>query len=194
MAQEKGVTRYHPLVVAMHWLVAVLVAGNLAAGALLLEPLSNADPAKTEVLRLHMASGLAILVLMALRILARAFTKAPASPHEKGALRWVARLNHWALYLVVIAMLSTGLGMAQMGELFPLLEGAPVSLPESFESLPPYAGHVLFSSVLLALVALHVAAVVYHHAKGEKLLSRMWFGRRDERDGVGLRAPAKSGS
>jgi cytochrome b len=39
---------------------------------------------------------------------------------------------------------------------------------------------VLFSSVLLALVVLHVAAVVYHHARGEKLLARMWFGPRKE--------------
>jgi len=192
MRQETGVTRYHPLVVALHWLVALLVAGNLAAGALLLEPLANADPAKAEILRLHMASGLAILVLMALRLIARAVTKAPVSPHGKGALRWVARLNHWALYLVVIAMLSTGLGMAQMGELFPLLEGAAVTLPASFESLPPYAGHVLFSSVLLALVALHVTAVAYHHARGENLLARMWFGRREDHDAGVLNTPAKS--
>jgi len=190
--EATGVARYHGMVVALHWLVAVLVIGNLAAGALLLEDLPNDAPEKAGLLRLHLATGLSILVLMAVRLIARLMTKAPASPHEAGPLRWVARINHWALYLVVIAMLSTGLGMAQMAELFPLLEGAQVSLPESFAELPPHAGHVLFSSVLLALVALHVVAVGYHHWRGEKLLARMWFGPRKAPGSSPQRQPAGS--
>ncbi|MEE4155255.1 MAG: cytochrome b/b6 domain-containing protein [Erythrobacter sp.] len=192
MHDQTGVKRYHGLVVTLHWLVAVLVLGNLAAGALLLEDLPNSAPEKASVLRLHLATGLSILVLMAVRLIARFTTKAPPSPHERGALRWVARLNHWALYLIVIAMLSTGLGMAQMAELFPLLEGAQVTLPESFAELPPHAGHVLFSSVLLALVVLHVAAVGYHHARGENLLARMWFGPRRGADQTAFQRPAKT--
>ena len=194
MSGNLVVTRYHGLVVAMHWLVALLVVANLAAGLLVLEAIPNDDPQKPEVLRLHMATGLAILILMAVRLIARIFTKSPPSPHESAPLRWLARLNHWALYLVVIAMLSTGLGMAQMGDLFPLLEGAGVTLPASFEELPPYAGHVLFSSVLIALVALHLGGVIYHHARGENLLARMWFGSRRKGDGPVLGRPARGGS
>lgn len=192
MQDQTGVGRYHALVVATHWLVALLVIGNLSAGALLLEAMPNDAPQKAGLLRLHLATGLSILVLMGVRLLARFTTKAPPSPHEKPVLRWVARLNHWALYLIIFAMLSTGLGMAQMAELFPLLEGARVELPESFADLPPHAGHVLFSSVLLALVALHVAAVGYHHARGEKLLARMWFGARKGSDPERIGRPAKS--
>jgi cytochrome b561 len=189
MAVRKGseVTRYHALIVATHWLVAVLVIANLAVGGLLLEAVPNELPEKVRLLRLHMATGMGILALMALRLVTRIFTKAPASPHGQGALRWVAQLNHWALYLVVIAMLSTGLGMAQMAQLFPILEGAAVPLPESFGDLPPHAGHVLFSSVLLVLVVLHVAAVVYHHRRGENLLARMWFGSRKSADPGAIR-------
>jgi cytochrome b561 len=172
----------------------LLVVANLAAGLLVLEAIPNDDPQKPEVLRLHMATGLAILVLMAVRLIARLFTQAPPSPHESKPLRWIARVNHWALYLVVIAMLSTGLGMAQMAELFPLLEGAGVTLPESFEDLPPYAGHALFSSVLIALIVLHVGAVVYHHARGDNLLARMWFGSRRNASGPVLGRPARGGS
>lgn len=179
MANGEIVSRYHPLLVAMHWLVAILVIANLAAGLFLLDPAPNWQPEKADLLRLHMATGLTVLMLMAIRLLARALTRAPPIPHRNGALRWIARINHWALYLVVIAMLSTGLGMAQLGGLFPILQGAGVALPESFDSLPPYAGHALFSSVLAVLIALHLAGVAYHHlVRGENLLARMWFGPR----------------
>ena len=176
-----GVRRYHPLIVAIHWLVALLVLGNLAAGALLLEPVPNFRPEKADLLRLHMATGITILVLMAVRLVSRIVTKAPPPPHEKGALRWLARVNHWLLYLVVFAMLSTGIGMAALGGLFPILGGEQVRLPATFEQLPPHAGHVLFATVLLVLVALHLAGVVYHTlVKKQNLLSRMWFGDRHD--------------
>ncbi len=183
MSAEAVTRRYHPLVVVLHWLVALLIIGNLAVGALVLSEMSNADPGKAGVLRLHMLSGITILVLMVVRLISRLFTKVPPIPHEKGGLRWLARINHWGLYLVIFAMLSTGLGMAQQSGIFPLLGGEPVALPTSFEQFQPHAGHELFAIVLMALIALHLAGVAYHYlAKKENILSRMWFGRRDADD------------
>lgn len=171
------VKRYHPLLVTLHWLLALAVIGNLAAGALVLDGMANSDPAKPAILRLHMASGLTILLLMVARLVTRWRTAKPPMPHT-GPLRWLATANHWALYAFTFAMAMTGLGTAQLGGLFPILEGKSVALPASFEAIPPFAGHVLFSSVLLALIALHLAAVVWHLVKRDNVLPRMWFGAR----------------
>jgi len=173
------VTRYHPLLVALHWVLALAIIGNLAAGKLLLEGLSNADPAKLDLLRLHMASGLTILILMVARLITRLRSRKPAPANPSGPLKWLATISHWGLYLLTFAMVSTGLGMAQMGALFPILEGKPVPLPSSFDTLPPHAGHVLFSSLLLALIALHSSAALWHaFAKRDGVFGRMWFGAR----------------
>lgn len=174
------VTRYHPLLVAIHWIVALLIIGNLAVGALVLDPLKNSDPTKIDVLRWHMVGGVAILAFMVVRLVTRVATKKP--PPAKGGI-WahrLARTTHWLFYLAIFAMISTGLGMAQLGGFMPLIGGAPVTLPESFSSLPPYAGHELFATVLIALIVLHLAGTVFHYVRErEPLLRRMSWGKRE---------------
>lgn len=172
------VTRYHPLLVGLHWLVAVLIIGNLAGGKLLLESLSDTDPQKLEVLPLHMLGGLTILLLLAGRLVTRFATARPGPAHESGGLRWLAAVSHAALYLAALTMAVTGLGMAQLAGLFPLLEGKPVTLPEDWSAIAPHAGHELFSSVLIGLIALHFAGALYHMVKRDGVAGRMWFGAR----------------
>lgn len=172
------VTRYHPLLVALHWLVAVLIIGNLAAGKLLLEGLDDSDPEKLEVLRLHMLGGLAILGLLAGRLVTRFATAKPGPAHDSRPLNWLAAINHAALYLAALAMAVTGLGMAQLAGLFPLLEGKPVTLPADWSAIAPHAGHELFSGVLIGLIALHFAGALYHMVKRDGAAGRMWFGQR----------------
>ena len=67
----KQVSRYHPLLVTLHWVVAVLIVAALAIGFLGLAPTLNSDPQKIGVLRVHMAGGMLILVLMGIRFIAR---------------------------------------------------------------------------------------------------------------------------
>ena len=43
------VSRYHPLLVALHWLLAVLIILMLAGGFFLLARLANADPQKKRL-------------------------------------------------------------------------------------------------------------------------------------------------
>ena len=186
MAKANTVERYHPLLVALHWVLALAIIGNLAAGGLILGDMPNSDPAKPALLRLHMATGVTILALMLVRLITRLVTSKPPVPHKSGPLKWLAIANHWAFYFVIFGMLATGLGMAALGNLFPLLGGANVPLPASFEQLPPHAGHVIWATVLIGLIVLHLAGVAYHYlVKRENLLSRMWFGPRYRAEGAG---------
>ena len=173
------VRRYHPLIVGLHWVVSVLIILNLLGG-LYAHSLPN-DANKLWLLRGHMLSGLAILALLLVRLVARFTTRKPPVPHKSKGLRILTLANHAGLYLFALAMVSTGIGTAASFGLFPLLGGEPVALPASFETAPPFAGHETFALVLIALVALHVAGVIYHRiAKGENILPRMWFGSRDD--------------
>jgi cytochrome b561 len=172
------VTRYHPLLVGLHWIIALLIIGNLAGGKLLLESLSDSDPAKLEVLRLHMLGGLTILLLLVGRLVTRFATARPGPAHDSRPLGWLAAVSHLGLYLASLAMAVTGLGMAQLAGLFPLLEGKSVTLPEDWSAIAPHAGHELFANVLIALIVLHFAGAAYHMAKRDGVAGRMWFGKR----------------
>lgn len=172
------VTRYHPLLVALHWLVAILIIGNLAGGKLLLDGLSDGDPQKLEVLRLHMLAGLVILMLLLGRVVTRFATAKPGPAHDSKPLNWLAGLSHVGLYLAALAMAVTGLGTAQLAGLFPLLQGQPVTLPEDWSTIAPHAGHELFANVLLVLIAVHFAGALYHMMKRDGVAGRIWFGKR----------------
>src|SRR5712671_217963 len=73
------VSRYHPLLVTLHWVLAVLIIAALALGALVMVRIPNTDPMKLEALRSHMAGGGVILLLMLIRLLVRARTAHPAA-------------------------------------------------------------------------------------------------------------------
>ena len=68
---------YHPVLVALHWVMAVMVLIALAAGALVLENLANDDPDKIIALTAHMGAGIAIGVLLILRLITRIRTRTP---------------------------------------------------------------------------------------------------------------------
>jgi hypothetical protein len=74
----KHVSRYHPLLAALHWVLAVLIIAGLTFGVFVLAATPNSDPQKIGVLRVHMAGGMLILVLMGIRFIARMRTSRPA--------------------------------------------------------------------------------------------------------------------
>jgi cytochrome b561 len=72
------VSRYHPLLVALHWILAVLIVAALALGALVMVKIPNTDPMKFEALRSHMIGGALILVLTLVRLAVRVRSEHPA--------------------------------------------------------------------------------------------------------------------
>jgi len=78
------VSRYHPILVALHWALAVLIIADLIIGARVLVHIPNDVPRKIEGLRAHMSGGIAILTLMLVRLALRVGTVSPAgSAHRQ---------------------------------------------------------------------------------------------------------------
>src|ERR1700738_2508984 len=72
------VSRYHPLLVLLHWLLAVLIVAMLCIGCMVLEPMTNVDPQKIDILLIHMSVGMLILALMVIRFIIRMRMSRPA--------------------------------------------------------------------------------------------------------------------
>ena len=173
------VSRYHPLLVVLHWILAVLVIAALALGALVMAKIPNTDPMKVEALRSHLIGGTLILVLMLGRLVLRLRTEHPAAASAgHPLLDRIAWLSHRLLYVAAIGMPVSGLILALQSHLPWILFGGD-KLPADFWVYSFRTVHYALSRMLMVLIALHVAGALYHTLLlRDGLLRRMFFGRR----------------
>lgn len=174
-------TRYHPLLVALHWLLALMIFGGLIAGTVILDATPNDDPFKLTSLALHMSLGLAVLALMLVRLGVRLFSEKP--PHAdtgNALLDGVAQAAHWALYLLVFGVAISGIVMANTAGLPAIVFGGSGDpLPADFDDLTPRAVHGVLTTLLGLLILGHIGAALWHQfLRKDRLFARMWFGRR----------------
>ena len=172
--------RYHWTVVSLHWLTAIAIMMMLIFGTFLTGATPNSDPEKLNHLRGHMTIGGVILVLMLLRVVSRFFSTAPAhvSSNSAGENK-LAGIVHIVLYILVFMMLGSGIAMSVMTNLPDIVFNGIGQLPTDFKNLTPRTVHGLASKLLALLIVLHIAAALKHQLiKKDKLIARMWFGRR----------------
>ncbi len=167
---------------AFHWIVGAMIVGMLAYGWWM----NHMAPRPDRLFHrsIHADIGYVVLLLMVLRLLWRAINPTPALP--SGTPRWARALDHLtqgALYLVTIG--GALLGWAHAGAhnpdyaswfgLFrvPQLMSEDRANARFFEQW-----HIYFAYVLMAMIALHVAAALYHHLfKRDRILLRMVDGK-----------------
>jgi cytochrome b561 len=174
------VSRFHPVLVTLHWLLAFLIIADLTIGMLVLAHIPNDVPRKIEGLRAHMSAGVAILVLMLLRLTIRLATaRPPDAPTGSAVLDRLAWLSHRLLYVVVFGLAGSGLIMGLQAHLPEVVFSGHGKLPESFWVYPLRGVHFFFARLLIALIALHLAGALYHSfIRRDQLLRRMSFGFR----------------
>ena len=187
--------RYHPLLVGLHWGLALFIVAALVLGMFVLKEIPNSSAQKLEALRAHMIGGMAILALMIGRLAVRLSTARPQrATTGVPALDRLATLSHYGFYALVILMAGTGLATAYLADLFGIVlghSGAP--LPESFLAFPTRVLHGYIAKILVGLVALHMAAALYHQfVRKDRLLGRMAFGRSPSRARAGGRRPLRA--
>lgn len=176
------VTRYHPLLVALHWALAILIIADLVIGSQLLVHIPNDVPKKLEGLRAHMSGGVIILALMLMRVAVRLFAATPVKATAGNAfLDRLAWLSHRAVYVSIFGMIFSGLAVALQAHLPDVVFLGRGHLPESFWIYPLRGVHYFFSRALMVLIGLHIMGALYHtFLRRDRLLRRMWFGRRFE--------------
>jgi len=179
MRARSAPARYHPVLVALHWVLALFLIGALVAGSQVLAPVPNSDPAKLMSFRMHMGLGLAILVLMLVRLVVRLRTPhPPKSPTGVALFDAAAPWVHRALYAVAIAMALSGIALSVGSGLGAAVWGDG-PMPVDFDDMALRSVHGVLSRLMMGLIALHIAAVLFHGiARGDALLGRMWFGPR----------------
>lgn len=182
-------TRYSSLAMILHWLIAVLILGNLVLG---LRMGGAHGLAQFQMFQLHKSLGISVLLLSLVRI---AWRLANPPPPLSAALRpWervLARITHGAFYLAMIALPLTGwlIVSASKFNLPTLLFGtvpwphiAPVHAASIAERarIEGVAGstHEVLAWMMIALIVLHVAGALKHQfVDRDGIVGRMLPGR-----------------
>jgi cytochrome b561 len=174
-------TRYHPVLVVLHWLMALMILMALVAGSLLLDPMPNDSPDKAGGLAGHMTVGLLIGALLILRIISRFTTaKPPKATTGNMLLDRIGVWTHWAFYILVTGMVLSGIATAIGADLFSIAFGTSETvITNLIDELPQRVAHGLFATLLMILIVLHIIAAIYHQfILKDGLFRRMWFGKR----------------
>lgn len=165
-------SRYGSVAIGLHWLTALIILAMLPVGFLMEDAEGST---RLLVYRLHAAGGITVLVLTVIRLLWRTRDPKPELPADMGALtRLGARGAHVALYIILLAMTGSGIGILILGGLGDILSGASSQpIPRDFD-VPPADAHEILAVVLLVFLALHIAAALYHHLiRRDDILRRM---------------------
>jgi cytochrome b561 len=157
-------SRYHPLLVSLHWVLAFLIVAALTVGFFWLGSTPNSDPQKISVLRVHMAAGMLMLVLMGIRFFVRMRTlRPPAAMTGYPLLDRIAPITHYGFYVLVLLMVGTGYTTAIVAGLPAIVFGGSGDpLPPTFAVYPSWVAHGFIATLLVGFIALHVLAAFYH--------------------------------
>lgn len=136
----------------LHWLTAGFVFFNLLfpdgmnAWNRSIKQTGAANAEQVASANIHAYVGIAILLLVAARLLLRQVHGVPAAPSEEPQIfKLVAKVSEWTLYLLLIAMPVTGAAAYYLG----------------FEGAGDLHADVL-KAVLWAVVGLHVLGALAH--------------------------------
>ena len=173
--QSAPPARYHGAAMALHWLLAALLVFQFALG-LRLEDVAGSQ--KFTAYQFHKSIGITILLLSLARVALRLFVARPAELGA-GSQKLAGRLTHWAFYGVMLLVPLSGWIIVSTAKLklptvlFGLVTWPHLPLPAGFNQ-PAELAHTVLAWALPALIALHVAAVIYHLRQRDEVPGRMF--------------------
>ncbi|MET0290561.1 MAG: cytochrome b/b6 domain-containing protein [Pseudoxanthomonas sp.] len=147
----------------LHWLMAAMILAMLFIGAGMVVSLAW----RPTLLDLHRPLGIAILLLVVVRLVNRLRSPPPPLPANLPAIqKFAAHASHWLLYGLMFAMPLIGWAMLSAGG-YPIVLFGGVHLPaiaphraDLYALLRP--AHTVLAYVLFATVLGHLGAALYH--------------------------------
>jgi cytochrome b561 len=176
--------RYSTVAIALHWLMALLLAGLFCVGVYMSDlPLS---PWKLKIFSWHKWAGVTAFLLVLVRLAWRAGHRPPTLPDSMPQLmQQAAHIGHGMLYLLMVAVPLAGWLMSSakgfqtvyFGVLpIPDLLGKDKALGAVLEDV-----HAYLAWLLVFVAVGHAAAAIKHHwVDRDDILTRMspWLRRR----------------
>lgn len=167
--------RYPQVMRWFHWVMSILILGMICLGWYM-SGLDGTNTLRPSLYFFHKSLGVTIFILVVARLITRHIFKAPKLPNSiSPTIRLLAHLSHILLYILMVIVPFSGYIMSNpRGVPFFGLTHVPVifSSPNQWTSFA-YQVHSILAYTLLALICIHVLAVI-RHQMDKNPLNRVW--------------------
>jgi cytochrome b561 len=164
-----------------HWSIVALIALQVPVGVYMSyrgNTLNIWDATTGGLYTSHKLIGVTILLLVLCRLAYRLTHGAPADePTIEPWQKVASHLNHWAMYVLLLCVPVAGyigISLFPALDIFGLFSLPGVVAPNREASVTAFLVHRLLGRLLVLMVAIHVAAALFHYfIRKDNVLSRM---------------------
>ena len=174
MRLNNSITEYGMVAKLFHWLTFIILIIQIPLGFYLVR-LDFSD-LRVTLDEVHVIGGIIVFYLTLFRLIYKFFNKSPNFSSESFiGQKFIAKVNHFALYVVILTVTLSGIfKKLYNGEklnffIFKIRIDDNFDLADKF-----YEIHILSNYSLIALISLHILAVIFHKLFfKENILKRM---------------------
>ncbi len=162
MILRNNLTEYGLISKVFHWLSAAVLIIQIPLGFFLVD--MDFSEKRLTIESIHVVLGLSLFYLTLLRLIYKLFNPTPSLGNNIfPGQRLIAKLNHILLYVSIIIITTSGvLKKLFSGEMLDLFL-FDIEIKDNFELAELfYDIHIVSNYTLIALISLHISAVIVH--------------------------------
>ena len=146
----------------MHWISAILLFIQIPLGFYLVD--LDFGPERLSIEDIHVTVGLSIFYLVILRLLYKIFNPTPElEPSVFKGQKFLAKLNHIMLYVTILSITISGIFKKLFNGETLVIIFKEIKIQDNFELGELfYDIHVYSNYLLIALIVIHLMAVIIH--------------------------------
>jgi cytochrome b561 len=178
VAPESYQQGYSGFAKSLHWIVALLVLTAIPVGIIM----GEIEKPPFNLYNFHKSLGVAVLLLMTIRLIYRIVHGAPPEPNIPAFYRYAGKATHWALYfLLFLTPISGAIANMYYGATTPffgLFEIQPFFVKNEDTANFIFARHKIMGFTVGMLAIMHIGAGLFHYfIRKDGVLQRMLPGR-----------------
>ena len=162
MHVKNTLTEYGLISKLLHWVSAVLLLIQIPLGFYLVD--LDFGPERLNIENIHVAVGLAIFYLVIFRLINNILNPTPKlEPNIFKGQKLLAKLNHVLLYVTILSITISGILKKLFNGETLVIVFKKIKIEDNFElSEIFYDIHVFSNYLIIALITLHIMAVIIH--------------------------------
>ena len=162
MKLKNNLTEYGIISKLLHWLSAILLLIQIPLGFYLVD--LDFGEERLSIENIHIIIGLTIFYLVIMRLLNKIFNPTPKlDPSIFKGQRFIAKLNHILLYVAILSITISGILKKLFNGETLVIFFKEIKIQDNYELADQFYNiHIFSNYTIIALIALHISAVIIH--------------------------------
>ena len=174
MHSRDTVTEYSLISKLLHWTSAIILFVQIPLGFYLVD--LDFGPERLNIENIHVLVGLSMFYLVILRLINKIISTSPKlEPSVFKGQKFLAKSNHLLLYVTILSITISGIFKKLFNGETLVIFFREIQIVENFEVADFfYDIHIFSNYLLIALIIIHILAVIVHKLFfGDNLLKKI---------------------